>query len=312
MNNVTEIDLTDGTSKYFEGGVSEESNIYNINRSFVFYSIMKTMPIVVKGLIYNDGFYLMNNVTARLTHTLKYYYAFDNLISKLHCLDDNSNNFLMFDNELTHNHNKNTLPYDTFTLDIIEDVNKTLEYPVTRNLDGEDFVGDYSHLSTEIAAYLQIGKLIEHLKTNNVYDNTRIIITSDHGAVYNRSFDNNYYFEYESGQHVAVDGYNPVMLYKDFGAHGSLKISNEFMTNADTPLLSMNNLINDPINPYLNKKITNRDRNVTEIDMYYADKGGNAIDYINDYTLKDGYFSCRTINIFDKNSWFTREANDNE
>ena len=312
MNNVTEIDLTDGTSKYFEGGVSEESNIYNINRSFVFYSIMKTMPIVVKGLIYNDGFYLMNNVTARLTHTLKYYYAFDNLISKLHCLDDNSNNFLMFDNELTHNHNKNTLPYDTFTLDIIEDVNKTLEYPVTRNLDGEDFVGDYSHLSTEIAAYLQIGKLIEHLKTNNVYDNTRIIITSDHGAVYNRSFDNNYYFEYESGQHIAVDGYNPVMLYKDFGAHGSLKISNEFMTNADTPLLSMNNLINDPINPYLNKKITNRDRNVTEIDMYYADKGGNAIDYINDYTLKDGYFSCRTINIFDKNSWFTREANDNE
>ena len=67
-----------------------------------------------------------------------------------------------------------------------------------KNFDGEDFTGDYAHLSTETAAYLQIGKILEYLKANDAYDNTRIIITSDHGIFYNNNIQNKYYFKYET------------------------------------------------------------------------------------------------------------------
>lgn len=309
FNNVSEINLTAGASKYYSEYVNDDANIYNTNRNFVFYSIMKTMPIVVKGLIYNNGFYLTQNVALRLINTIDNYYAFDNFINKLTILNNNSNNFIMFNNELTHNHNNNVLPYDTFSPYKLERVNKFLKFPVKSNCDGEDFIGDYAHLSTETAAYLQIGKILEYLKTNGAYDNTRIIITSDHGTSYNKNIQNKYYFEYETNNYVTVDRFNPIFLYKDFNAHGELTINNEFMTNADTPLFAMEEIIDNPVNPYLNKTISAIDKNITEFDMYTNSKKWNAMDYINDYTFTNYVISCRTNDVFDKNNWYVKGGN---
>ena len=306
FENVSEIDLTDGVSKFFYGGIiNEDANIYNNNRNFAFYSIMKVAPVIVKGLIYNDGFYLMKNAPLRLLHTLRNYYAFDNFIDKLIVNDSKFNCFIMFDNELTHNHNNNTLPPDTFSPAIIEDINKTLEYPVKDNYIGEKFSGSYSHFSTEMAAYLQIEKVLEYLKDNDVYDNTRIIITSDHGASYSSE---KLLFEDVNGKGVAVNSYNPTLIYKDFDMHGKLQISNEFMTNADAPLLAMKDVIDNPVNPYINKPISEKDRDNFEIDIYGGDKGWNAENYVNDYIFDTYYVSCKTIDIFDKNNWFVKES----
>ena len=316
MNNVNRINLTDGAvNKFFYSNLVDYNYGKNaINRAFVFYSIMKTMPVVVKGIIYNDGYYLDGNISLGLRDTLVNYYAFDNLINKFNFSDDSSNNFLMFDNELTHNHNRNILPYDTFSPDVIEDINTTIKYPVKNNLYGEEFVGDYSHLSTEIAAYLQIAKFLEYLKNNNVYDNTRIIIVGDHGTDYNHSVDNKYYFECENGRYITVDNYNPTLLYKDFFQHGSLNVNDDFMTNADTVLLSMDKIIDNPINPYLNKKIVAKDRDVDQVDIYFHDKekGYNPFNYKDDYIFTNSNISCKPLNIFDKDSWLIREDNVNE
>lgn len=306
FNNVSEINLTAGASKYYGEYVNSDAKIYNTNRNFVFYSIMKTMPIVVKGLIYNNGFYLTQNVALRLINTIDNYYAFDNFINKLTILNNNSNNFIMFNNELTHNHNNNVLPYDTFSPYKLERVNKFLKFPVKNNLEGKNFVGDYSHLSTEVAAYLQIGKILDYLKINDAYDNTRIIIVSDHGLNRNKPVEDICSVEYQTNQLIPISSYNPTLLYKDFDSHGELVVNNKFMTNADTPLLAMNGIIDNSANPYINKIIGASDKDIAEIDIYSNSKNWNATNYINDFVFSDYAISCYTTDIFDKKNWFTK------
>lgn len=85
------------------------------------------------------------------------------------------------------------------------------------------------------SAFKQLIKWIDYLKVNGIYDNTRIIIVSDHGGYYHSS-------RSDSG----MEGYNPVLMFKDFNNRGKLNISNDFMTHSDTRYLASAglNLIN--------------------------------------------------------------------
>ena len=53
---------------------------------------------------------------------------------------------------------------------------------------------------------------------------------------------------------------NPLFLVKDFNSK-EFTISNEFMTNADTPTLAVDNLIRNPINPFTGRVINNDEKN---------------------------------------------------
>ena len=74
-----------------------------------------------------------------------------------------------------------------------------------------------------IAAIKQIIKWINYLKEENIYDNTKIIITSDHGGRYKTARDTS-----------GMEGYNPIFLFKEFNRRGILKASDYLMTNAET------------------------------------------------------------------------------
>lgn len=52
---------------------------------------------------------------------------------------------------------------------------------------------------------------------------------------------------------------NPLLLVKDFNSK-EFTISNEFMTNADTPTLAVDNLIRNPINPFTGRVINNDEK----------------------------------------------------
>jgi len=75
-----------------------------------------------------------------------------------------------------------------------------------------------------ISAIKQLIKWFDFLKSENVYDNTRIIIVSDHGGRYKANTGN--------------EGFNPVLMVKDFNNRGLLRINETFMTHADTPYLA--------------------------------------------------------------------------
>ena len=88
---------------------------------------------------------------------------------------------------------------------------------------------------------------MDYLKELGVYDNTRIIIVADHGG--GCKFD-------ETLENSDYTSYNPLLLFKDFNSTGSLSIDESFMTNADTPLLATQNLIEDARNPFTGKLLS--------------------------------------------------------
>ena len=99
----------------------------------------------------------------------------------------------------------------------------------------------------------QFGKFFDFLRDNKCYDNTRIIIVSDHGwrgGEYNPVFDG---FE-NPKKHEAI-WFNPMLLVKDFDSCGEVKIDNSFMTSADTLYLAKEGLGLSDLNPFTGKKL---------------------------------------------------------
>ncbi len=91
----------------------------------------------------------------------------------------------------------------------------------------------------------QVGKWLDWLRENDVYDNTRIIIVSDHGYSVESDI-----VEYYQTQFL------PLLLFKDFNADGELTYDYTFMTNADTILLATEGLEEiSKNNPYTGEEL---------------------------------------------------------
>lgn len=93
---------------------------------------------------------------------------------------------------------------------------------------------------------------LDFLKTAGVYDNTRIVIVSDHGIVGD--------VEDHSSRAVAggttANAYvrtRSVLLVKERGAHGPLRVSEEFLPNAEVPRIVCEE-IGGCVNPYLGNR----------------------------------------------------------
>jgi hypothetical protein len=109
--------------------------------------------------------------------------------------------------------------------------------------------GIYAHKAdyhANMAAFLLLSRYCAWLKENDAYDNTRIIIAADHGWDISIDFDGN--IDLPNGEKVI--SYNPLLMFKDFDAHGPLATDRTFMTNADTPFLAADGLIPDARNPW--------------------------------------------------------------
>ncbi|MDR1305985.1 MAG: YidC/Oxa1 family membrane protein insertase [Treponema sp.] len=89
------------------------------------------------------------------------------------------------------------------------------------------------YMYTFMSAMKQFVKWLSYLKQHGVYDNTRIIVVSDHGG------------NYHGGgiEFSEMEGHNPILLVKDFDSRGAVKISQELMTHADTPSLAAAGLL---------------------------------------------------------------------
>jgi YidC/Oxa1 family membrane protein insertase len=104
-----------------------------------------------------------------------------------------------------------------------------------------------AYMYTFMAAMKAVGRWLDALKTMGVYDNTRIIIVSDHGDGFDKT-DNT------RVEVSGIEAHNPLLLVKQPDARGPLTISDAFMTNADVPTLVTAEMDN-PVNPYLGTPI---------------------------------------------------------
>ena len=281
------------------------------NRNFFCFSIVKTAPVFLQETLYDEGLYNESSTGDKgafvqsmdgLTRSSGYSMDFINAYSVLVKLpeitgisDGPENTFLMMSNDSTHSQCLLQEPDYTPALNVDNtayDNDMVSRYTVdgkTMQMTTEDQI---IHYHVNIASYNALGEWFDYLRENGVYDNTRIILVADHGR--------------DLGQFdVTCNGedmeyFMPLLMVKDFDATG-FTVSEEFMTNGDTPVLAMAGIIDDPVNPYTNMPITS-DAKAGYQTVFLSTiistetNGGNTF-------LPGSWFTCKGGDIYDPDNW---------
>lgn len=235
-------------------------------RNLFCYSLFKSSPVVIQPYLYDKGrynsigsvsqedsssFQIVEGTSRALGHYLSFeseYYALKSM-DKMTKISDKGNNMVIFANKSAHDTSMLSEPsYEPkYYID-------NTEYDKTHKdrfiLEGKQLrmedTTQYIFYEMNSAALLSVGRWLDYLKEQGVYDNTRIIIVSDHATPvgqYDELLFNN------GDQTFDAQAVIPLLMYKDFGSRG-WKVSDEFMTNADTPALATNGLVKDAKNPF--------------------------------------------------------------
>jgi hypothetical protein len=212
------------------------------------FSFFKSSPLFLRLFIYDKGKWLKPavNIQGRLSETTINDYVFLDSLNKITAFTENGDTYTAI---YAH------LPHDAAFLQAPDYIPAQT---VTDRGSGK-FAGEAGYHVT-MASFLLLGKWFQFLDANGVYDNTRIIIVADHGRVSAAFPDNKILPNGDS-----LQSYNVLLMEKDFYADGTLTQSNTFMTNADTPLLALEGLIDNPLNPFTQNPLQPDKKNGIEI-----------------------------------------------
>ena len=204
---------------------------HDIKRNLIWFSLFKMVPPVLRRAVYHDGywtsFFAYDDGLPRFIDN----YSELDYLPNLTDANAERDSFIMIDNELVH---------EPVLMDAPDYVPS--DKPVTVFGKGE-FAHDM-HFITMMAAFRLLARFFDHLKELGVYDNTRIIIVSDHGAGISVLELTNDMPKLRKHSIVAS------LLVKDFGERGGVHTNMEFMTNADTPALALEGIATDAKNPF--------------------------------------------------------------
>ena len=275
------------TEGVFSDPSYKEQLIDDLKRNFFCFSVMKTLPLAVQNIWYQDG-----NYNQLLLEKTFYAYSKQNLVddyiawgldadamdsynvlSSLQYMtwiaDDDSDNFIMMANGLTHYPMMMQLP--NYEPSQVVDNRPYTDIKGNIVVDGStlymETVNHIIYYQTNVAALMRIGEWFDYLKANDVYDNTRIILASDHGYAIYQMDDMKLG---EAANNESSEWYFPLLMVKDFNAKG-FTISDEFMTNADVPMLAFEEIIEKPINPFTGNEISSDMKE----DVQYITESGN-------------------------------------
>lgn len=216
--------------------------------NYIRHSFYITAPCALRSLIYDDGNYLS---TDRIKDDMTLegeLQSLDFLPRMTDISDADDDNLFVYTNLAAHSYAELQLP--DFTLSdnvdntgLIDAWSRSLHadnaMPIDDMTEKDRFIG----YCANVAALKALGGWMEYLKSEGVYDNTRIIIAADHG------FDAFAFPQmiYEGG--TSFEQFNPLLLVKDFGS-SDFSTDEEFMSNADVCAIAMNGIIDDPVDPY--------------------------------------------------------------
>lgn len=148
-----------------------------------------------------------------------------------------------------------------------------------------------NHYQANVAAFKQIGKWLDYLRDNNVFDNTRIIIVSDHGRGIEIPCKN---------ENVAW--YSALFMFKDFNSNNDVITNYDFMTNADTLFLAKKDLPISNINPFTGKEFIQDKENGVNI-YHCIDWNGEHYRNNKQFELDKKQAFHVSENIFEEKNW---------
>lgn len=316
-------------SRFNQVNAQEEAKSNEVRkRNFFCYSVCKVSPLCIQKILYNSGYYNDADTNYRAAHPSNEVYSIDkefmgdfSLVDEHHSFginrdffgsflvlknlkditeirDDDENTFFMIDNESTHDVTMLQEP-DYEPRSAVDNEAYDAEHADRFTVDGKQLqMNDenvYMHYQCNMASFLQLGAYFDYLREQGVYDNTRIIIVADHG--WNGYKDG----EQEIPDGVTIYAYNCLMMVKDFGATG-FTVSEDFMTNADTPSLAMEGLLSNPVNPYTGNAINMDPKSAEELHIF----GSGDVDIMtnNGTRFHDGpWYGLKNGVVFDPKNW---------
>ena len=267
-------------------------------RNFFCFSVFRMMPTVLQAAVYDDGFYLNasnNNIIEDKLITS--YGALTHLPDMTQITDDDTDTFLMMANKTTHEDALLQMPdyVPSLYIDNSQYFDESI-YTIDGVTCRMDKRKHQAHYDVNIASMLILGRFMDYLRENDVYDNTRIIIVADHGKKQNQIK------TLKLGK-IDVMTYNPMLLVKDFDAAGGITTCNDFMTNADTPVLATNGLIENPVNPFTGKAITSDEKTehaqvITTSNIWRTERNNSNV-----FDTSDGEWYAVKDDIFKEENW---------
>ncbi|MBP8969173.1 MAG: YidC/Oxa1 family membrane protein insertase [Lachnospiraceae bacterium] len=280
--------------KFFDGSSeSEQVAVDDLKRNFYYFGQMKIFPLCLQGFLYdsgdynsgrgianpvfdntdehgyaysrqfNDGIKIANGLNQDF---MQWYSVLDNL-SGMTVVDENeTGEFLMMYNSTTHEPALLQLP--EYEPQVHVD-NTAFDYEAYNTINGvtmrmeDEF--QVEHYQVNMAAMLKMAEWFDYLREEGVYDNTRIIIVADHGRGIG------WFHAFSFGEkHQSCEWYLPLFMVKDFDSHG-FEMSTEFMTNADTCIMALDGVIDDPVNPFTGNPLDGHEKYEDEIRIIGSD-----------------------------------------
>ena len=246
----------------------DEKRLVDANmRNFFYFGLMKGAPLIAQPVLYDDGAY--NRAASRTEGTsqivskdgliaagsvkgfMDSYAVLKNLDTMTELTDSSQakGSLVILTNNTTHDTQILQEPAYEPTAEVDNTAYEAQHHDRFTLAEGELIVSTpekYRHYQANVAALQAVGQWLEFLKKNGVYDNTRIIIAADHGGD----------LRHQPG---LWEQFYPLLMVKDFDATG-FATSSAFMTNGDVPMLALEGLIANPINPFTGKPLTSDEK----------------------------------------------------
>jgi hypothetical protein len=162
---------------------------------------------------------------------------------------------------------------------------------ITNN--GNSPLANEEFFHVNMVSFLLLSKYFNYLIDNDVYNNTRIILVSDHGAYYEGTF------KLPGG--LTLCNFNSLLMVKDFDSKFDLNTNETFMTIADVPHVTASGLIKNMVNPFTHKELSVEKHNGAVITTAREWSPSKMLRY--SYDIKDNEWLHVKDNIFDINNW---------
>jgi hypothetical protein len=305
-------------NKFNEVG-SEATAFKKDLRNFFCYGLMKTSPFALQHFEYDHGNYFQPKNMSSAIYDVQYARSVSvadeldsrfmgnyNVLTKLDDLttidDSGENCFFMIDNDATHSEVLLQEP-EYEPADHVDNTEYDAEHDATRwTVNGRTVdmssIRQRQHYDVDMCALIQLGNWFDYLRENDLYDNTRIIVVSDHGADF-AQFDE-LLVDKADGTTRDMESYAPLLMVKDFNSTG-FQTSDEFMTNGDVPTIATDGTITNPVNPFTGNAINSDEKTahrqyIISSDDWETDKNqGNTFNPADWYSVSS--------NLWDKNDW---------
>ena len=263
-----------------------------LKNNMIRFSFFKISPLLFRNFIYDGAYWFTKErllswlIKGKLALNKLNNYTFLNYLPELTSIIPEKNNFISIYSTITHD------PFLLQAPDYIPSGNVT-------NKGNSSFSEDPVY-HVNMTAFLLLTKYFNYLDENGVYDNTRIIIVSDHGASRSGDFGGN--FLLPNGQSLL--SYHALLLFKDFNVRErKMNVNTDFMANADAALLAVKDIFNNPKNPFTGQSLLPQKENGLDIVTVTNLKSHGK----NEYKIKSNQWLHVKDNIFIESNWSVKK-----